>query len=136
MIERGDFKGMSYGISLDPRTDVELTRSKDGVYTKTVRAIKELLDVSLTFEPAYTATSVELRSSEFVATPLQVLLDGSEEQIESQSGNGDPPNEGEPESWFESDNPTLAEGEGESNPVVSERDRRREFLLNELGRTW
>jgi HK97 family phage prohead protease len=113
MIERGDFRGMSYGINLDPRRDVMLTRdTNSGMYTQKVMTAKHLLDVSLTWEPAYQGTTVELlRSSRFVATPLQELLDGTEAQIED-GGNGEPPDDGKPDAWW-GEEPTEAEGEPE-----------------------
>ena len=101
MIEAGDLKGMSYGISLDPKRDSILTRSSSGVYTRTIARINDLLDVSLTWEPAYLATTVELRAAGFVATPLQEILGGEEPQTE-EAATGEPPDEGKTETWWDS----------------------------------
>ena len=84
MIENGDIQGMSYGIALDPnvqipKRDVMQTRS-EGVITRTIVNAQRLLDVSLTWEPAYTATTVELRSQGFVALPSQESGQGEETQ--------------------------------------------------------
>jgi HK97 family phage prohead protease len=92
MIESGDIQGMSYGIELDPKRDTMLTRSENGLYTRTIIGVKSLLDVSLTWEPAYSATSVELRTAGFVATPLQELLIGEEPQVQD-AVTESPPNE-------------------------------------------
>ena len=100
MIERGDIRGMSYGISLDPKRDTLLTRSEKGVYTRTVARISQLLDVSLTWEPAYSATSVELRAAGFVATPLEEILSGEEPQTE-EAPAVEPPGEGKTETWWD-----------------------------------
>lgn len=91
MIEAGDIQGMSYGISLDPKRDVLQSKS-DGVITRTIVNAQRLLDVSLTWEPAYSATSVELRSQGFVALPSQENGPGEETQP-ADSGDGDSPDE-------------------------------------------
>ena len=111
MIERGDLKGMSYGISLDPKRDTLMTRGEGGVYTRTVARIQELLDVSLTWEPAYSATNVELRTAGFVATPLQELLSGTEAQTED-AATDEPPDDGQPDAWW-GDDPAEADGQPE-----------------------
>lgn len=81
MIDRGDVQGMSYGIQSLP-SDSILVR-KDGVMHRSIANVRRLLDVTLTWEPSYDATSVELRSrSGFNALPLQELLGGQEEQAE------------------------------------------------------
>jgi HK97 family phage prohead protease len=80
MIDRGDVQGMSYGIESLP-SDSILVR-KDGVMHRTIANVRRLLDTSLTYEPSYEATEVELRSAIFAARPLQELLDGEGSQIE------------------------------------------------------
>ena len=79
MIESGDMQGMSYGIALNPRSDV-LHSKQDGIATRTIANARRLLDVSLTWQPAYTATTVELRSQGFVAIPSQEPSGGEETQ--------------------------------------------------------
>lgn len=83
MIEAGDLKGMSYGIRLDPKRDTIMTRTGQ-TWTRTIANVQRMLDVSLTWEPAYLATGdgLELRSAGFVATPLQEIIDGMEPQID------------------------------------------------------
>lgn len=132
MIDRGDFRGMSYGLALDPKRDVMITRDTHGVYTKKVVGAHHLIDVSLTWEPAYSATTVELRSTGFVATPLQELLDGTEAQIED-GGNGEPPDEGEPDAWWEEGQEPPADSEGEPKPE-SAREHFRSLYFRELER--
>ena len=95
LIESGDIKGMSYGMSLNPKQDTVISRA-GGVVTRTIANIHDLLDVSLTWEPAYQATTVELRSHGFVASSLQEVLSGTETQIEER-GSDESPDEGEPE---------------------------------------
>lgn len=68
LVESGDLAGMSYGIALDPKRDSTLTRER-GVWTRTITGVKRLLDVSLTWQPAYTSTTARLRPAGSVATP-------------------------------------------------------------------
>lgn len=80
MVERGDVRGMSYGIETLP---ADSTVEKRGLqYVRRVNNAQRLLDVSMTYEPTYEAATVELRSLGFAALPLQELLDGNEEQVE------------------------------------------------------
>jgi HK97 family phage prohead protease len=60
LVESGDLAGMSYGIALDPQQHSTLTRI-DGVWTRTITGVRRLLDVSLTWQPAYTSTTARLR---------------------------------------------------------------------------
>lgn len=98
MVESGDIQGMSYGIALDPRRDV-LKSESGGVITRTIANARRLLDVSLTWEPAYSATTVELRSKGFVAIPSQESAGGSEAQP-SESGSEDQPPDDDAEAWW------------------------------------
>lgn len=100
MIESGDIQGMSYGIALDPRTDVERSQER-GILTKTVRTARKLLDVSLTWEPAYEGTSVQLRSLGFVAIPSQESGGGEETQPTSSGGEDPTPDESQTAWWVE-----------------------------------
>jgi len=78
MIERGDVRGMSYGIQTLPEDST--MEQRDGVYHRILKSAQRLLDVTLTYEPAYEAATVELRSMGFVALPLQEIVGGTEEQ--------------------------------------------------------
>src|SRR5262245_17581621 len=98
MIQRGDVQGMSYGRQTRPEDSI-ITR-KNGVYERRVSLVRRLLDVTLTWEPAFAATSVELRAASFVALPLQEFLKGQEGQLEDAADNppdgagwGEPPTE-------------------------------------------
>jgi HK97 family phage prohead protease len=131
MIEAGDLKGMSYGYELDPRRDTLLTRSGDGIVTRTIARVESLLDVSLTYEPAYTATTVELRSLDFVALPLQEILSGEGSQTE-EAVTVQTPDEGKPDAaWWEPEPADSAEGE--PSPVKA-RDYYRDLYLREMER--
>lgn len=110
MIEAGDLKGMSYGVELDPKRDTYMSKTDNGIWTRTIANVQRLLDVSITWEPAYTATSVELRSAGFVAVPLQELLSGGESQTE-QAVTAPPPDTDEPEAWWGTEPPADSEGE-------------------------
>lgn len=101
MIEAGDLKGMSYGIALDPKRDTIMTRSGN-TWTRTIANVQRMLDVSLTWEPAYLATGegLELRSTGFVATPLQELIGGVESQTDGAASGGTP---GDGEAWWGDD---------------------------------
>ena len=81
MIERGDVRGMSYGMATLPEDSI--VTKQDGVYHRSIANVRRLLDTTLTWEPAYPGTSAELRSAGFSVLPLQEILDGSEEQIEA-----------------------------------------------------
>ena len=82
-VKRGDVWGVSYGMSTHPQEDSTYTYSPP---TRTVNNIRKLLDVTLTWDPAYDATSVEMRSRGFVALPMQELFVGAEEQGEDAAG--------------------------------------------------
>jgi HK97 family phage prohead protease len=79
MIERGDVHGMSYGIE-SLREDSTLSK-QNGIMHRSIGNVRRLLDTTLTWEPSYDETTVELRSqSGFTALPLQELVGGQEEQ--------------------------------------------------------
>lgn len=99
MIESGDIQGMSYGIEFNRRTDI-VTSQERGVLTRTIVNARKLLDVSLTWEPAYASTSVELRSQGFVAIPLQETSEGEETQP-AESGDEDQTPDEETAWWVE-----------------------------------
>lgn len=80
MIESGDIRGMSYGIATEPGKN--RIRREGDKYVRRVADIKSLIDVTLTWEPAYESTSVELRATAFTAAPLQELVDGLEDQVD------------------------------------------------------
>ncbi len=82
-IRSGLVWGMSYGMASDPDTDSTYTYNPN---TRTITNIQKLLDVTLTFDPSYEATTVELRSKGFVALPMQELFGGAEEQAEHAAG--------------------------------------------------
>lgn len=79
-IARGDVRGMSYGM--ETTREDSLTSKQSGRWQRTIANIQRLLDVTLTWEPSYLETSAELRAQSFAWTPLQELVDGSEEQID------------------------------------------------------
>ena len=91
LVEAGDLKGMSYGVEIDPAKDTMLSKM-DGVVTRTVMSARKLLDVSLTWQPAYTATTAELRSTGFVAPTLQEIGSGMEEQT-ADAATEEPPDD-------------------------------------------
>lgn len=85
MIESGDVRGMSYGIETS-RDDSKVER-RDGVIYRTIKNARRLIDTTLTWEPAYDATTVELRNlSGFAALPLQELVGGLEGQTGEAAG--------------------------------------------------
>jgi hypothetical protein len=77
MMHRGDIKGMSYGMQTLPGDSIISRR--DGVMHRTIANIQRLLDVTLTWEPAYPATEVELRAAGLVVAPLQQVIGDTEE---------------------------------------------------------
>ena len=66
--KRGDFAGMSFGMEIDPKTDVSYTREKDkdgnDIVVRHVNHIRNLFDVSVVTHPAYRETNIEARSAE------------------------------------------------------------------------
>ena len=76
LVEAGDLKGMSTAS----RSTRQATRCMSNRWaassTRTVMSARKLLDVSLTWQPAYTATTAELRSTGFVAPTLQEIGSG------------------------------------------------------------
>jgi HK97 family phage prohead protease len=72
MIARGDVAGMSFGMHTRPE-DSNLSR-RNGIVRRTIMLIRRLIDTTLTWEPAYSATSLELRSAS-LALPLEELED-------------------------------------------------------------
>lgn len=81
MIERGDVRGMSYGIASLPSDSV--ISKQDGVMHRSIANVRKLLDTTLTWEPSYDATTVELRNlSGLTAIPLQELVGGVEAQTD------------------------------------------------------
>lgn len=90
MIESGDVRGMSYGIESMP-SDSKVER-RDGIIYRTIGNARRLIDTTLTWEPAYDATTVELRNlSGFAAVPLQELIGGSEVQTDEAAEETKPP---------------------------------------------
>lgn len=87
MIEAGDVRGMSYGFE-SLREDSTISR-ENGMTYRTIGNIRRLIDTTLTWEPAYDETTVELRNmSGFAAVPLQELVGGLEEQTDDAAGDG------------------------------------------------
>lgn len=78
-IARGEVRGMSYGRETLPE-DSKMSR-QGGKWTRTISNIRRLIDTTLTWEPAYLATNVELRAAGFACVPLQDLVEGAEAQF-------------------------------------------------------
>lgn len=79
-IARGDISGMSYGMATERKDSI--TSKQSGRWQRTIANIQRLLDVTLTWDPAYQETNAELRARNFACAPLQELVDGLEEQID------------------------------------------------------
>lgn len=84
LIESGDLHGMSYGAKSE-RTGSRVHRV-DGVVRRAIHAFHSMIDVSITWDPAYPATGVELRTAGHAAATLGEL-EGAE---------GDPPDPEQP----------------------------------------
>lgn len=122
MVERGDVRGMSYGREAAP-SDTKFEK-RDGLVYRLVTGAQRLLDVSLTWEPAYPGTEVELRSLDFVALPLQEITSGAESQT-GEAVEATPPDEDKPDAWWEPD-------EGESAPGDARNWREKEIDVLEM----
>jgi HK97 family phage prohead protease len=88
MIEAGDVRGMSYGIATEPGKN--RVRREGDRYHRRVTDINRIIDTTLTWEPAYEATTVELRAEAFTAAPLQELVSGLEEQTDDAAPEAPP----------------------------------------------
>lgn len=100
MIESGDLKGMSFGLALNQRADV-LRSQSNGILTQTITNARKLLDVSLTWEPAYLDTTVAVRSQGFVAIPSQESAGGEETQPDASGDEDQTPDEEQTAWWVE-----------------------------------
>lgn len=60
MVDRGDLGGMSYGVQSD-KSGSRMVRD-GGVLKRTIHEFRRILDVSITWDPAYPATVTEMRS--------------------------------------------------------------------------
>jgi uncharacterized protein len=128
LIERGDVQGMSYGILTAP-TDSDVT-VRGGVYYRTIKNAQKIIDTTLTWEPAYNATSVELRTLAFAALPLQALVPGLEEQRDNDAVT-DPPDDPAGSWWGDEVNPSETATNGH---VAATRRRAWEVVVDELER--
>jgi uncharacterized protein len=72
MIARGDVAGMSFGFFSEPQ-DSNLSK-RNGIVHRAIQLIRRLVDVTLTWEPAYPSTSLEVRTAS-LAVPLEELED-------------------------------------------------------------
>lgn len=85
LIESGDLHGMSYGARSE-RSGSRIQRV-DGIVRRAVHAFHSMIDVSITWDPAYPSTDVELRTAGHAAATLGEL-EGTE--------TDDQPDEGQP----------------------------------------
>ncbi len=70
-MKRGDVTQSSFGFSISDSTWIEETKDGKTVWLRTIKSLKRLYDVSPVTYPAYTDTSVALRSApEPVAKPI------------------------------------------------------------------
>ena len=67
-VERGDLDKMSFAFR---SAEDSWERCSDGTYTRTLKSVSGLSDVTLTDRPAYTATSVSLRMADEAITALE-----------------------------------------------------------------
>jgi HK97 family phage prohead protease len=77
MIHRGDIKGMSYGMETLAEDSI-WTKGQGGRQHRSIANVRRLLDVTLTWEPAYPATVAELRAAGLVVAPLEEIAGGLE----------------------------------------------------------
>lgn len=75
MVERGDLRGMSYGVQSD-KSGSRMVRV-GGVLQRAIHEFRRMLDVSITWDPAYAGTTTELRS--FAAVAVHELGDVEDE---------------------------------------------------------
>lgn len=63
LVSRGDITGMSFAFSISPKGE-SFHKDADGMTVRTVSQVDALYDVSIVTVPAYSASSVSLRSLE------------------------------------------------------------------------
>lgn len=86
MLERGDVKGMSFGFIAGKGNNKVSMRN--GKPHRIIRGFDRLLDVSPTWNPAYSGTSAELRSLRQLATIIDVPEQNPEAEAEEHGENG------------------------------------------------
>lgn len=79
-VKRGEVEGMSYGFVAGPGNS-KIEQRGDRPH-RTLTGFQRLLDVSPTWDPAYTATSAELRAAISATGWPQELLEGEGQQLE------------------------------------------------------
>jgi uncharacterized protein len=127
-VNRKDICGMSYGF-VAGRGNTKVSRL-NGRTHRSIRALKKILDVSPTWDPAYRGTAAEFRSA-----ALAMGMSGSDESLQ-QLLSGDFPQledgvelvEEEAELEKETETPS-----GVSAPLLAARKRRLEVLTITLG---
>lgn len=61
LVKRGDLRGCSFAFTVNP-ADVEYRKRADGRPLRIVKKLASLHDISIVVDPAYTQTSVDVRS--------------------------------------------------------------------------
>lgn len=72
LIKRGDIGGSSFAFRFHYEEDCKWTFDNErSIWTRTITNIRELFDVTITTDPAYQATSVDVRSFDALRTDEQ-----------------------------------------------------------------
>lgn len=87
MLERGDVRGMSFGFVAGAGNSKVAVRNDRP--RRTLTGFKRLLDVSPTWDPAYSGTSAELRSLRQMATIIDTPQQVPEAEAEEQGDGAD-----------------------------------------------
>lgn len=88
LIETGDLGGMSYGVRSKPG-DSKLVRT-NGRLQRIVNQFRQMIDVSITWDPAYPGTNVELRSLAATLDELEAIEADLDHEPDDESDNHPP----------------------------------------------
>lgn len=84
-LKRGDINKSSFAFYIDPDDDeAESWESKDGVYFRTIHKIKEIVDCSPVWQPAYESTSVSKRAVDKVNELEEERINSINHKLDSQ----------------------------------------------------
>ena len=83
MVSRGDINGSSFAFSAIKGKDDVWVKGADGIWERTINNIRFLSDVTITADPAYSQTEVNVRSLEEMEQPEEQQETQEERQEEN-----------------------------------------------------
>jgi HK97 family phage prohead protease len=138
MLERGDVKGMSFGfVARGPNSKAQM---RNGRLHRILKGFDRLLDVSPTWDPAYSGTSAELRSLRQLATIIDAPEQDPQAEVTEHGEDGpavedhdvavpDATTEEPAATTEDSEEPVESEEEQRSRAALEAEQRRRRLQL-------